>query len=88
MPDRVRSIVADVLQLPEESVTDDLGFNETRQWDSVNHINMMLALEEAFGISIADDQVVELTTVGAIRRYLAETGVLAGEGSGPGGGGA
>lgn len=80
MSDRVQSIVAESLQLPPEEVTDDLGFNEVRQWDSVSHINLMLLLEETFDVSISDDQVVELTTVGAIRRYLAEQGVLGGEG--------
>jgi citrate synthase len=46
-----------------------------REWDSVNHISMMLALEEAFGISIADDELVELSTVAAIRQCLAVNGV-------------
>lgn len=75
MPDRIQTVVGDTFQLPADAVGDELAFNETPQWDSVNHINLMLALEEAFEISIADDDIVELTSVAAIRRYLGDRGV-------------
>ena len=79
MPDHVQAIAANVFQVPADSVTDDLAFNEFKPWDSVNHINLMLAIEEAFGISIADDDIVELTSIAAIRDYLTRQGVAGGE---------
>ncbi len=81
MPDRVRSIVADVLQIPPDTVTDETSFNGVREWDSVNHINLVLALEDAFGITIGDDDIVELTSVGAIRSHLAGHGIVDGAGA-------
>jgi acyl carrier protein len=74
--DRVRQVVADALQLPAESITDDLAFNGVPSWDSINHISLMLSLEETFGISIPDDDVVELTSVRAIDLYIAQRGGL------------
>lgn len=71
MSDRLQDVVAGVLCVPSESVTDDVGFGVTPEWDSVNHISLMLAIEEAYGITLSDDEVVELTTVGAIRSHLA-----------------
>ena len=80
MSDRVRALIAEALRLPPESLTDALAFGEVRQWDSVGHINIMLALEKEFGIAIPDDDVGELTDVGAIRRYLAERGLAPADG--------
>lgn len=70
MTDPIANLIADVLQLRPDAVNDDLGFNTAPNWDSLNHINLMLALEAEFGIEIPDDDVIELTTVGAIRRYV------------------
>jgi len=69
--DRVRQVIAAALQLPVEDVTDDLAFNAVPSWDSVNHIALMLSLEEAFGLSIPDDDLIELTTADAIDSYVA-----------------
>ena len=76
MVDRVRKVLASTFQLPDDAVHDGMAYSDSKEWDSLNHINLMLALEEAFGISIADDDIVELTNVGAIERYLAQRGVL------------
>jgi acyl carrier protein len=81
MSDPIRTILAEVLQTPADSVVDSLAFNESKAWDSVAHINLMLAFEDAFGISIPDDDVVELTSVHAIRRYLADRVALAVDGA-------
>ena len=80
MSDRLQDVVAGVLRLPPESITDDIGFGLTPEWDSLNHISLMLAIEEAYGITLSDDDVVELTTVGAIRSHLGRApGVAAGD---------
>ena len=70
MADRVQDIIAETFQLAPEDVTDDLEFGVSHEWDSITHMNLMLALEEAFGISIPDDTVVELTTCRAVREYV------------------
>jgi acyl carrier protein len=70
MSDRLQEVIAGALQMPPQAVTDDLEFDGTSNWDSLNHITLMLALEEEFEISISDDELVELTSVGAIREYV------------------
>ena len=70
MSDRLQEVVASALQIAPDDVTDDMEFNSAPNWDSLNHITLMLSLEEAYGISISDDDVVELTSVGAIREYV------------------
>lgn len=72
MDSRVRDLIASVLQIPSSSVVDSLAFNGTPSWDSINHISLMLALETTFGIEVSDDEVVELTSAGAISVFVAE----------------
>jgi citrate synthase len=64
---RVEDVIADVLAIPADRVTDDLCFQSIRQWDSLGHVELMLALEEAWGIEIDSDLTLRLTTVQAIR---------------------
>ena len=44
--DIVSGIVATTLGIPRDVVTDDLSFSEIPEWDSLNHVNLMLALEQ------------------------------------------
>ena len=70
----ISRLVATTLGIPIERVTDDLAFSEVAEWDSLNHVNLMLALEGALHIEIDEDQMVELTTVKAIREFAATRG--------------
>lgn len=76
MSDPVAVVVASTFGIPATTVTDALAFQKSREWDSVNHLSLMLSLEEAFGVTFDDDDIVELTSVGAIRASLRRRGVL------------
>jgi acyl carrier protein len=67
----LEDVVAKVFNIPAASVTDDLEFNGVPQWDSLNHVNLMLELEQVYGVAVGDDEMVDLTTVRAIRQFLA-----------------
>lgn len=66
----LEDVVAKVFRVPAASVTDDLEFNGVPEWDSLNHVNLMLELEQIYGVAIGEDEMVELTTVRAIREFL------------------
>ena len=70
----IARLVASTLGIPVERVTDDLAFSEVAEWDSLNHVNLMLALEAALGTEIDEDRMVELTSVLAIREFAAQQG--------------
>jgi citrate synthase len=65
-------LIAGVLKIPIPSVSDDLEFNGVAEWDSLNHVNLMLELERVYGVPIGDDEMVDLISVRAIRQFLAE----------------
>jgi len=69
--DSINDLVAATLGIPVQSVSDDLAFSEVAQWDSLNHVNLMLALEAALRTEIDEDLMVQLTSVRAIRAFAA-----------------
>ena len=67
--DIVGSIVAATLGISRDVVTDDLSFSDIPEWDSLNHVNLMLALEQRLRTEIDEDLMVQLTSVRAIRAF-------------------
>ena len=47
----IRRVMADVLDIDAESIRDDTSADNVPHWDSANHIQLVLALEEEFSIS-------------------------------------
>ena len=71
---RVQGIVAEAIQVPPEMVKADLAFGDIPQWDSLGHMEVMLKLEEAYGVTIDTDLIARLVSVPEICRYLEEDG--------------
>lgn len=56
----------------------DPGMGRVRGWDSLAHVNLILAIEEWAGVSVPPELMGELATLEAIASYLREQGGLAG----------
>lgn len=65
----VIEIIKQTLKIPEEQITDDLGFQSISEWNSMNHVSLILALEEASGVTINDELMLELTSVAEIKKF-------------------
>ena len=62
--ERVRKILADNLSVPEDDVTTDSRFQEDLDADSLDLVEVVLALEEEFGVSIPEEEMEGVKTVG------------------------
>jgi acyl carrier protein len=71
---RLRRVFASVFPLDGEALRDDDSPRTIREWDSVAHVQLVLALEAEFGVSFSPDEIAELISVGVIRSRLAELG--------------
>jgi len=69
-------LLADVLQLPVATITDDLAMKDTETWDSLRHMELVVAIETNFGIRLCAEEIVAMQTVGEIRRVVKEQGAL------------
>ena len=68
---RVREIVSDVLQVDQDAITPDSSPENTATWDSVQHLNLVLALEEEYGLQFLPEEMDQMKTVGEIVELVA-----------------
>jgi acyl carrier protein len=77
MLERVRGIAADVLQVNHGSLSADSSPQSVESWDSVQHLNLVLALEEQFGVQFEPEEMDNMKSIGAIAGVLAAKGASA-----------
>jgi len=71
LTNQVRAVLSAALRVPADNVTPELAFGDLPQWDSMGHMEVMMYLEQYFGIEINNDTIANLTSVAAIRQYIA-----------------
>ncbi len=70
--DRVKQIIIEQLGVEEDSVTDESSFIDDLGADSLDTVEIVMALEEEFGCEISDDEAEKLTTVEQAIKYIEE----------------
>ena len=60
MEDRIRNVMAAVFGTSPDKSTDDASPHEIEAWDSVKHLNLVLALEEEFNIRFEEAEIPSL----------------------------
>jgi len=68
--DRVRAIIAEQLGVKLEEVTDSASFIEDLGADSLDTVELVMALEEEFGIEIPDEDAEKMVAVGDAIKYI------------------
>lgn len=63
---RVLSIAADVMSMPANSLTEASSSKTIENWDSIRHLNLVLALEDRFAIQFAPEEMEQMETIGQI----------------------
>jgi acyl carrier protein len=66
----VRRIVADVFNLPIDEVLPTSSPETIESWDSEQHLNLVLAVEQEFGVQLAPEDIEQFASVGEIAKLL------------------
>ncbi|MBQ4336204.1 MAG: acyl carrier protein [Lentisphaeria bacterium] len=71
--DKVKKIVVQNLGCSEDQVTEDAKFIEHLGADSLDQVELVMQLEEEFGVTIPDNAAEKLSTVGDAIAYIEES---------------
>ncbi|MGW5368909.1 acyl carrier protein [Streptomyces sp. NPDC004009] len=72
----LNGIVAEVLGIGEDEITDDTGPAVNAEWTSLRHVQIVAAINKRFGVGLTPRQARSCRSVGDLRTVLAERGHL------------
>ncbi|MHA1959308.1 MAG: acyl carrier protein [Candidatus Thorarchaeota archaeon] len=68
---QIDEIVSLILLLDKEEISDELRRKDYEPWDSMAHLLLVSEVESRFNIFLDDDEVVDIWTVGDLKKILA-----------------
>jgi acyl carrier protein len=68
--EKLTATFAEALGIDPALVNDDLAYNTLREWDSVAHMALIAALEQAFDVMLDTDDIIDLSSVAVARKIL------------------
>lgn len=71
----MEELLSEVLQVPAADIGEDLAMSDVEAWDSLKHMELIVALETAFDVQLTFDEIVAMRSVREIKRVLAERSV-------------
>ncbi len=70
--EQIKEIIVDLLGVDASQVTMDARFREDLEADSLDLVELIMALEDKFGAEISDEDAQSITTVGEAVQYIVE----------------
>lgn len=61
MESRIKAVMAAVLGVSQDSISDASSMGNTNGWDSLKNIKLVIALEEEFGVELDENDIVSMT---------------------------
>jgi acyl carrier protein len=72
MENKLQNLFSESLGVPLETVVDDLKYSEIAEWDSVAHMALIAAIEEAFDIMIDAEDVIDMSSFAKAKQIVAK----------------
>lgn len=69
------TILSGVLNIPVNIISEDSSADTIATWDSISHVNLILALESQYGIQLDPAEAMDIQSVRLIRMTLVELGI-------------
>ncbi len=71
---KVQTIFQEIFEDPALKIFPEMTAKDVKDWDSFNHINIIIALESNYDISFSPDEIVEMANVGDLIINLQQKG--------------
>jgi len=73
--EKLKDILAKVLLIDETKISDGMSRKNVKEWDSMAHLMLVSEIESAFEVTMDDDDIMEIQTVGDIKKTLKKLGI-------------
>jgi acyl carrier protein len=68
--DQVRGIASDLFSIPADRIQAESSPETIESWDSTQHLNFVLALEEKFGLQLSPEEMEQMRSIGEAARLV------------------
>jgi acyl carrier protein len=73
--DDLTKLFADVLNVDTAALSDDSSPDTVSEWDSLAAMNLVVEIEEVFGVELSTRDIMSLTTIGLARKFLRQKNI-------------
>ena len=70
--EKVKDIIVEQLEVSEDKIKEEANFIEDLGADSLDIVELIMAIEDEYGLEIPDDEAEKLATVGDVVKYIEE----------------
>ncbi|MDP6342597.1 MAG: acyl carrier protein [Alphaproteobacteria bacterium] len=71
----LHEVASEVLKVPVGELSDDSSPKNLKAWDSLKHIELMMAIETNYGMQFAPSEIMMINSLGSARAMLQEKGI-------------
>lgn len=75
MLEKIADIIAEQLHVSADMITEDTSFKQDLRADSFELMELVMALEEEYGIKVDDEELENFETVGDVVNYIRSQGI-------------
>jgi acyl carrier protein len=68
--EQIRTMASDLFGVPVEQITAASSPQTLENWDSIQHLNLVLAVEEKFGVQLSPEEIEEMKNVGETAKLV------------------
>lgn len=72
MQERIRAVMAQIFNVDAGSISAKSSPEDIERWDSLRHMQLIMALEDEFGVTFADEDIPELLSPSAIENRVGQ----------------
>ncbi len=68
--EQVRNVASDIFGIPADQITAESSPETIENWDSMQHLNLVLAVEEKFGVQLDPEDIEQMKNIGAVAKLV------------------
>ena len=72
MKNEIKKVMASVFLVDENEISDDISQSNFEKWESLQHLMLIVDIESKFGVSFEPEEIVEMTSLELIEKYLVQ----------------